>query len=182
MSNWKVISERLIFADSPHIELLAQEIELPSGRIVQNYYQLNSRPSMAVAAWTVDQRLVMLRQYKHGARRESLTFPGGRREAGEGLIETGKRELMEETGYVSEHWTCFGEFNIHANQHMGVVGLFSARNAIKTVEPSPGDLEDMEVVLVSPAEARCALATGEINMLGDVALLSMALGEAVHFE
>ena len=32
--------------------------------------------------------------------RETLEFPGGHREAGELILETAKRELMEETGAV----------------------------------------------------------------------------------
>jgi ADP-ribose pyrophosphatase len=175
---WRVLRKRVIFAEPPHIELSAEDVALPDGRVVEGYFQLNSLPSCAVVASVPDGRLIMVRQYKHGARKVCLTFPGGRMEAGEALLQTAQRELQEETGYAAQAWTQLGEFAIHANQHMGVCGLFRAKDAVRVAEPNAGDLEDMQIVLVSVAEARTALASGEIGLLGDACALGLALSQA----
>lgn len=176
---WNVLESKVIYADPPHIALDAETVELPDGRQVSPYYQIRSRPSCAVVATLPDGRIVMVRQYKHGARKVCLTFPGGRLEDGEELLETARRELREETGYEADAWRSLGRFPIHANQHVGVVELFRAENARLVSEPDDGDLEEMEIVCVSEAEARAALRSGEIGLLGDAAALGLALSETV---
>jgi len=174
---WRVLSSASIFADAPHLEVSADTVELPDGRVIDRYYQINSRPSCAVVASDEQQRLIMLRQYKHGARKVCLTFPGGRLETGETLAGTARRELREETGYEASTWRSLGRFPIHANQHVGEVELFRAEGAVRISAPNAGDLEEMEVVLLTEAEARAALADRTIALLGDAAALALALAE-----
>ncbi len=174
---WRVLETTSVFSDQPHLEVNADRVALPDGRIVDRYYQIKSRPSCAVVASDKAGRLIMLRQYKHGARKVCLTFPGGRLEAGETLADTAQRELREETGYAAQAWRSLGRFPIHANQHVGEVELFRAENAELVGAANAGDLEDMEVVLISEADARQALASGEIALLGDAAALALALAE-----
>lgn len=170
---WRVLRQEPIYSDPPHLELTGHTVELPDGTIVEKYYRISSRPSCAVVARDHDGNYVMLRQYKHGAERVCLTFPGGRLEPHEDISDTAKRELLEETGYQASNWHQLGEFPIHANQHVGVVSIFRAESAERVAHPESGDLEDMEVVLVSPSEAKERLASGEIALLGDVAALSL---------
>ncbi len=174
---WRVLRNKVIYADPPHVELSAEDIELPDGRIIEEYYQIASRPSCAIVATTENGRLIFLRQYKHGARKICLTFPGGRLEADENLLETARRELREETGYEAENWRSIGTFPIHANQRVGVVGLFRAEKARRVCAPADGDLEEMETALLSLDEAHAALKSGEIGLLGDAAALTLALAE-----
>ncbi|MFT3722032.1 MAG: NUDIX hydrolase [Hyphomonadaceae bacterium] len=176
-TKWKVLRRRVLLADPPHIEVTAEDVELPNGRVVNGYYQINSRPSCAVVATTEDGDFIMLRQYKHGARKVCLTFPGGRMEPQETMRQTAERELLEETGYVAHRWRSLGRFPIHANQHVGECELFRCEQALRKQDPASGDLEDMEVVLISEIDARQAMAAGEIGLLGDVAALALALSE-----
>ena len=174
---WKVLRRETLFADLPHLELASEYVELPEGRVVGPYYQINSRPSCAIVASTEGGLFVMLRQYKHGARKVCLTFPGGRMEVGETMLATARRELLEETGFEALNWRSLGRFPIHANQHVGETELFRCELARKTSLPHPGDLEDMAVELLSEEAARAALASGEIALLGDAAALGLALSE-----
>lgn len=176
-AEWKVLRRRILLADPPHIEVSAEDVVLPNGRVVKGYYQINSRPSCAIVATTTTGEFIMLRQYKHGARRICLTFPGGRMEPQETMRQTAERELLEETGYAAERWRSLGRFPIHANQHVGECELFRCEQAQRKRDPAPGDLEDMEVALISEAVARQAIASGEIGLLGDAAALALALSE-----
>ena len=171
---WKILTSNIVYADAPHIEVSADSVMLPDGRQVDKYYRINSRPSCAVVASDELGRLVMIRQYKHGAGKVCLTFPGGRLEPGETIAETAVRELREETGYEAARWRCLGEFPIHANQHVGLVSIFKAEGASPVAVPNAGDLEEMEVVLIAPSDARAALDSGEIALLGDAAAFSLA--------
>jgi ADP-ribose pyrophosphatase len=48
--------------------------------------------------------LVMERQYRYVLRRHCLEFPAGKIDPGEEPLATGRRELLEETGYVAGEW------------------------------------------------------------------------------
>jgi len=52
-----------------------------------------------VLAHTVDDRLVLVNQFRYGINATSWEIPGGVIEAGEDPVEAGVRELLEETGY-----------------------------------------------------------------------------------
>lgn len=171
---WKTIKTKKIYTDDPHISLLSDDIALPDGRIVEGYYRIDSRPSCAIVATDSQGRFIMLRQYKHGAGKVCLTFPGGRLEPNETIAQTAVRELREETGYEAVGWRCIGDFPIHANQHVGVVSIFKANNAMLVAAPNADDLEEMEVVLIKSSDVRAALEAGEIALLGDVAAFSLA--------
>jgi ADP-ribose pyrophosphatase len=49
--------------------------------------------------------LVMERQFRYVLHRHCLEFPAGKIDPGEEPLATGRRELLEETGYVAREWT-----------------------------------------------------------------------------
>jgi ADP-ribose pyrophosphatase len=49
-------------------------------------------------------RVVLERQFRYPHRREFIELPAGKLEPGEPHLETAKRELLEETGYVAAAW------------------------------------------------------------------------------
>ena len=174
LNPWKTLRSKTIYRDAPHIEITTETVLLPDGREIEGYYQINSRRSCAIVATDEEGRFIMIRQYKHGARKICLTFPGGRLEHKESIAETAVRELREETGHEAFGWRCLGKFPIHANQHVGIVSIFRAYDAKQISVPNSGDLEEMEVTRLSPSEVRAALDSGEIALLGDVAAYSLA--------
>jgi 8-oxo-dGTP pyrophosphatase MutT (NUDIX family) len=63
-----------------------------------------------VIAMTPGQELVMVEQYRHGSNTVELEIPGGMMDPGEtSPVETGVRELREETGYEGENARILGQ-------------------------------------------------------------------------
>ena len=63
-----------------------------------------------VIALTPDSQLVMLEQYRHGTDTVELEIPGGVMDPHErSPVDTGVRELREETGYEGEHPQIIGQ-------------------------------------------------------------------------
>jgi ADP-ribose pyrophosphatase len=61
--------------------------------------------AVAVLALDAQDRVLMIRQYRHPVGRELWEIPAGLRDAdGEALVDTARRELLEETGYTARHW------------------------------------------------------------------------------
>jgi 8-oxo-dGTP pyrophosphatase MutT (NUDIX family) len=56
-------------------------------------------------------RVLMIRQYRHPVGRLLWELPAGLRDvAGEPLLGTGRRELLEETGYRAERWNVLVDY------------------------------------------------------------------------
>src|SRR5215470_7016176 len=58
--------------------------------------------AVAVLALDEQDRVLMIRQYRHPVARQLWEIPAGLRDvSGEALVDTARRELLEETGYAS---------------------------------------------------------------------------------
>ena len=78
---WKVLKRDIVFQDT-WVQLEASSCELPDGRIIEPFY-IHRDPNFAVVvAVTKDQRLVLVRQYRHGAEKVLVELPAGPVEKG----------------------------------------------------------------------------------------------------
>ena len=67
--------------------------------------------AVAVLALDDDQRVLMIRQYRHPVGRELWELPAGLRDAdGESPVRTAQRELLEETGYRAREWHTLADY------------------------------------------------------------------------
>lgn len=68
----------------------------------REFVVIESRDWVNVVPITVEQEIVLVRQFRHGVGGDSLEVPGGVMDAGENPLETAVRELREETGYTGD--------------------------------------------------------------------------------
>ena len=85
-------------------------VELPSGDLVSR--EVVEHPgAVAVLALDDEGRVLMIRQYRHPIGATLLEIPAGLRDVpGEPLVETARRELLEETGYRAATWNVLVDF------------------------------------------------------------------------
>ena len=108
-----------------------------------------------------DGRLLLVEQYRHGARTRLLEIPAGTLEPGEDPGETAARELREEVGMRAERVESLGGFWIAPSYATEYLHLYLCREL--TPDPLPGDEdEDIEVVRLTPDEAVAAIDSGRI--------------------
>jgi 8-oxo-dGTP pyrophosphatase MutT (NUDIX family) len=80
------------------------KVELPDGDYAERTVVAHLG-AVAVLALDEQDRVLMIRQYRHPAGRELWEIPAGLRDvAGEALVGTARRELVEETGYAAREW------------------------------------------------------------------------------
>ena len=96
--NWKTCHSEYIHKD-PWATLRTDKCEMPDGRIVEQYYVLEYPNWVNAVAITENNKILMVRQYRHAAGIVSLEIPGGVIDGDETPEHAVKRELLEETGY-----------------------------------------------------------------------------------
>ncbi len=85
------------------IDYYHDTIELPDGKKVK-YDLVDHKGAAAVVPVLDDGRLVMVRQYRNALDRETIEIPaGGLNGREEPTLDAAKRELSEETGFISDN-------------------------------------------------------------------------------
>jgi ADP-ribose pyrophosphatase len=171
---WIIRGEQTLLSCPPFIEISRQSVELPDGRRIDDFYQIAMPDYVSICAETGDGRLLLLRQYRHGARRVCLNFPGGRVNSGEAPLAAAERELLEETGYAAATWTAMGSFVTQANQRCQTAHFFRARGCRRQQASHSGDLEEQQLVLATPDDAVRAAREGQFPVMEHMMLLALA--------
>lgn len=175
MERWKTLSRRLILDRSPWLRVEDHAVELPGGRVIENWPWVTTPDYVNVVAVTGEGRFLFFRQVKYGLAGVSLAPVGGYLEPGEDPLLAARRELLEETGYEAADWIDLGTYLVDPNRGMAMGHLFLALGARRVAEPDADDLEEQEILHLSRAEVEAALAGGQFKVLAWAANVALAL-------
>ena len=103
------ISGEVVYSGN-FIEVHRDVVRLPDGTQATRDY-IRHPGAVAIVALTDEGSVVLERQYRYPLRRELVEIPAGKLDPGEAHLETGKRELLEETGYSAAQWTYLGRIH-----------------------------------------------------------------------
>jgi ADP-ribose pyrophosphatase len=136
-------------------------IELPNG-VVGEWESIHHPGGALAVPMTPEGKLVLVKQYRFPTQGRILEFPAGTLEVGEDPATTIAREIEEETGYRAGKWQKLGEFFLAPGYCDEIIYAFLAQDLEKlAVQPAGDEDEDIEIVLMTPAEFEAAIETGE---------------------
>jgi 16S rRNA (guanine(527)-N(7))-methyltransferase RsmG len=116
-----------------------------------------------VVAITPEEKIVLIRQYRQGTDSITLEIPGGVVDEGESYLETGIRELREETGYEADEYHQIGVVEPNPALQDNKCATVVAIGARPTAATNFDEHEEIEVVLASLEEAYDLVMRGEIT-------------------
>lgn len=157
---WSVVSsEQLI--DRPWMKARRDTVQLPNGRVYDEYYVLSYPKWINVIAETEDGELILERQYRHGLGVVSTEICAGVVEEGETPLHAAQRELEEETGYAGGKWEEIMTIAPNPGIMNNLCHCFYACGVRKTNKQHLDETEDIEVFLCPKKEVKDMLLCGE---------------------
>lgn len=171
MHKWKSLKKEKVFS-SKWIIVFREKVLLPDQSIVDDFYTVSGNTLVSIVAVTPDQKIILIKQYRHGVNKILWDIPGGGAETGEPPLGAAKRELMEETGYRAQHWTLLGQFYPDPARSPTTKHIFFASKAIPVKESAE---ESIQVKLSTVKQIKTLLKQNEIEELTAALALQMAL-------
>lgn len=175
MQSWETLARRMILNHSKFLVVEEHTVELPNGRVIDDWPWIITPDYINVTAVTEEGLFLCFRQTKYAVDGVSLAVVGGYLEPGEDPLEAAKRELREETGYEASTWLALGRFPVDGNRGAGIAYPFLATGARRVTEIDADDLEEQELLLLSRTEIEAALDAGEFKSLPWAAAVALAL-------
>lgn len=152
---WKEIRTEHIVRDE-WIDFRKSAYRYPDGRVFEPFYSYSRRDYTVIVASDEDGRYLCVRQFRQGIKQVTVEFPAGGIERSDGkeyggddfaesALECARRELMEETGYISEEWTHLITIPSNATIADNYAYVYMAKNCRKVGEQHLDETECLHV-------------------------------------
>lgn len=170
---WKTLRRTLLLDRSPWLKVYADDIELPTGELVQGYIHMHTPGYAMIVPLNEKGEIGLIRSYKRGVDDIDIQPPAGVLE--EDLpLETARRELLEETGCQAQTWHALGNVVLSGNYGAGRAYFYLATECHQVQAPDPGDLEEQELIWLPVEEVYRLYEQGRFQQMGATAALGLA--------
>lgn len=173
---WKTLSSKYVYK-SKWMKIRHDKTICPDGN--PGSYDIVEKDNFVLIIPKVTNRYYMIEQYRYPIKKRSIEFPQGHIEKGEKILTTVKRELMEETGLVSDQFTRLGFLWLAAGHNTQGYYVYLADNCkLASSEKPTGTESDMVTKVFSPEELKKKILEGKIKDSHSIAayyLLNKAL-------
>ena len=170
---WKEIRRESIIKDE-WIDFKKSIYRYPDGRIYEPFYSYSRRDYAVIIASDEEGKFLCVRQFRQGIRQVTTEFPAGGIEKEDGIeygsaelaqkaLEAAKRELREETGYVSDDWKHVITIPSDATVSENYAYIYTAKNCRRAGEQNLDETELINVLHFSEEEIDDLIAAGKFQ-------------------
>jgi ADP-ribose pyrophosphatase len=155
------------------VSVRIDEVRLEDGHVTRQEV-VEHRESMTVVAVDSEERIVLVRQYRHPTGETLLETPAGSVDEGESAEEAVNRELAEETGLRAREVVKIGAFYLAPGWATEYMHVYLARDLYDSAAEADED-ERIEVVRLPIPEWERLIAAGEVRDCKSIAAWHLAL-------
>ena len=172
---WKTISSEYLFDDT-WLRARKDTCERPDGVIVSPYYVMEYPTWVTGVALTEDNKVLLVKQYRHALGEVCIEIPGGCVDATDANFDEAiRREMLEETGYAFDQVIYLGRTSPNPSTNANLMHMYLLQGGKKVQEQELDHNEDIEVMLVSLDELKRMLERNEIVQSMHVTTIFYAL-------
>ena len=178
---WEEISVKHLVQDE-WIDFRASAYRYPDGRVFEPFYSYSRRDYVVIVASDEEGRYLCVRQFRHGIKAVTTEFPAGGLERKDGkeyatgaehaphedALAAAKRELAEETGYVSDEWRFLLKIPSNATIADNYAYLYEAKNCRKVTGQHLDETELLNVRKHTADEIDAMITEGKFPQLAHV--------------
>jgi 8-oxo-dGTP pyrophosphatase MutT (NUDIX family) len=171
---WKITESRYVVRDR-WMTLRADRCETATGQVIEPYYVQEPEDWIAVVAFDDQDRILLNKQYRHGAGLVITELPSGMVDRGEDPALAASRELLEETGCKAEKWVALPVLSPNPARYANRFHGFMATGVHKVQEQQLDESEEIEFEFWEVGEVLGLIDAGGFLQSMHVAAVMMAL-------
>lgn len=137
------------------------QVRLPNGNTSQREYVLHPG-AVVVVPILPNGNVILERQFRYALNSVFIELPAGKIDAGEDILITGQRELLEETGYSASEWVKLGHQHPCIGYSNEVIHMYLARGLNAGAHRRDED-EHLQVLEASFVDCLNMINNGEIT-------------------
>jgi ADP-ribose pyrophosphatase len=168
MSDFRLVFSKPVL-ETKIFDVTHDRAEHASGAALDRHVVVNA-PSAVMCARKPNGDVLLVRQFRLPPRQALWELPAGRCDKGEPVLETAKRELIEETGYRARKWSKVTEFYPAPAIATELMTVFLAEDLTEGAS-EPEDYELIETRWTPWTDALAMVRKGEIRDAKTIASL-----------
>lgn len=177
--SWKRLDRKTIY-DTKFVQIFEDTVELPNGRVFDDYSVIKFPAGVVIVATDKNDRLLLFKEYKYALDERIYSLPAGGIEGDQTPIEAAIRELQEETGYTSDEAEIVGQSHDYPSKIQSVDYIVRVKNAHKVQDIAHEATEDIgELQLLSLDEVNVLWKEGKIKGSYMIAALAHTFPQAL---
>ncbi|URM91888.1 NUDIX hydrolase [Streptomyces sp. MRC013] len=184
-AEWRVTATETPFRGGK-TSVRTDEVVMPDGSVVRRDYQVHPG-SVAVLALDDDDRVLVLRQYRHPVRQRLWEIPAGLLDVpGENPLRAAQRELYEEAHVEAEEWRVLADLYTSPGGSDEALRIFLARGLSEAEGErfeAAEEEADMEVARVPLTDLVRGVLAGDLHndclVVGVLAVLAARAGDGL---
>ena len=180
MKKWKTVATETAF-ENKWFSVRKDKVELPSGKIIDDYFIWKEKRVSQIVGITTENKIIFVKQYKHGAGEIMIELPAGYVEENEDFKEAANREFSEETGYKITELEEIAKLIHNPTKSSGVVKVFVGKVLGRRETQNLDENEDIEIMEIDIENVLKMIYAGEIWATGTIASIFLALNK-IKFE
>ncbi|TDO19750.1 NUDIX hydrolase [Pedobacter duraquae] len=161
IEKWEKLGSRYLVQEK-WATLRVDTCKLQNGTVKDDYYVLEYPDWVNAVAVTKENKVILVRQYRHAADIISLEVPGGVIDGDESPETAVRRELLEETGYVFDTLEQLAVIYPNPATANNRTFIYFLTGGVKTNEQSLDEHEILNVEEYSIEEVKAFLLNNEI--------------------
>ena len=153
MEQWKTAKSETLL-DTEWVNVHKNSVYLPNGQEIDDFYTVTIRDAAAIVALDEAGNLILKNEYRYCYGCSLIEVPAGTFEEDEADgLTVAKRELLEETGYVSDEWQYLGATVESSAKLTNYMHIYFANHCRKVSEQHLDATEELDVLVVPLKQA-----------------------------